>query len=124
LTSRIALESAIKKLIDGHAASHKVIDLNRAALAILNRYPDCGLSIEEIQQEIEKEQSKARPFFQSGETRSDDSWCLLQTERVKAARRDRRNPDNADVFRLRDGAHRPDKSGKHVWRSPIAAVWG
>jgi len=54
LTSRIALESAIKKLIKGYAASHKVIDPNRAALAILSRYPDCGLSIEQIQQEIEK----------------------------------------------------------------------
>jgi hypothetical protein len=65
LTSRSALESAIKKLVDGHAASHKLINLKRAALAILSRHPDCGLSIEQIHKEIEKEAIEGGALFSS-----------------------------------------------------------
>jgi hypothetical protein len=54
LTKHAALRSAIRDLVMGYAASHKMIDPNRAALALSQRYPDCGLTVEQIVKEIEK----------------------------------------------------------------------
>ena len=54
MAHRSALQLAIKDLVEGYATSHKVIDLNRAASALSHRYPDCGLTIEEILKELEK----------------------------------------------------------------------
>ena len=54
MTHRSALQSAITELVEGYAASHKVIDLNRAAFALSSRHPECGMTLEEIVREIEK----------------------------------------------------------------------
>ena len=54
LPNHFAFRSAIRDLVIGYAASHKMIEPNRAALALSQRYPDCGLTIVQIVKEIEK----------------------------------------------------------------------
>src|SRR5262249_27514076 len=54
MSNRTALQTAIEELVDGLGAAGKVIDVNTAALQLSSKYPQSGMTIDEICRLIEQ----------------------------------------------------------------------
>jgi hypothetical protein len=66
MSNRTALQTAIEELVDGFEAAGKVIDVNSAALQLSSKYPQSGMTIDEICRLIELSAVKSRATLLSG----------------------------------------------------------
>ncbi len=65
MSNRTALQSAIEDLVDGLGAAGKVIDWG-AALQLSSRYPQSGMTLDDICRQIEQSAVKSRATLLSG----------------------------------------------------------
>jgi hypothetical protein len=72
MSNRTALQTAIEELVDGFEAAGKVIDVNSAALHLSSKYPQSGMTINEICRLIEQSAVKSRATLLSGMKTSDE----------------------------------------------------
>jgi hypothetical protein len=66
MSNRTALQTAIEELVDGFGAAGKVIDVNSAALHLSSKYPQSGMTIDEICRLIEQSAVRSRATLLSG----------------------------------------------------------
>jgi hypothetical protein len=66
MSNRTALQTAIEELVDGLGAAGKVIDVNSAALQLSSKYPQSGMTIDEICRIIERSAVRSRATLLSG----------------------------------------------------------
>jgi hypothetical protein len=66
MSNRTALQTAIAELVDGFEAAGKVIDVNSAALHLSSKYPQSGMTIDEICRQIEESAVRSRATLLSG----------------------------------------------------------
>jgi hypothetical protein len=66
MSNRTALQTAIEELVDGFEAAGKVIDVNAVAFQLSGRYPQSGMTIDEICRLIERSAVRSRATLLSG----------------------------------------------------------